>query len=90
MAESFSVSYDEELYNAGETDYENIKNSLSTMIDEVKNYTRQLKEIEKFTPSIAYGGALQDMVEGMNTSLSNLSKKLEVSSNIVARAKNIV
>ena len=90
MADSFSVSYDEKLYTAGENDYNNIKSSLSTMTNEVKNYTNQLKEIEGFTPSIVYGGVLQDMVEGMSTALSNLSEKLEVSSTIVSRAKHIV
>lgn len=90
MADNFSVSYDEKLYTAGENDYNAIKNSLSTMINEVTDYTKQLKEIESFTPSIVYGGVLQDMVEGMSTSLSNLSERLEVSSTIVSRAKHIV
>lgn len=90
MADSFSVSYDEKLYTAGENDYDNIKSSLSTVMDDVKNYTDKLKEIEGFTPSIVYGGVLQDMVEGMSTALSNLSEKLEVSSTIVSRAKHIV
>ena len=90
MADNFSVSYDEKLYTAGENDYDAIKNSLSTMINEVKNYTKQLKEIESFTPSIVYGGVLQDMVEGMSTALSDLRERLEVSSTIVSRAKHIV
>ena len=90
MADNFSVSYDEKLYIAGENDYNAIKNSLSTMINEVTDYTKQLKEIESFTPSIVYGGVLQDMVEGMSTALSNLSERLEVSSTIVSRAKHIV
>ena len=90
MADNFSVSYDEELYTAGEKDYESIKSSLSSMTDDITNYTKQLKEIEWFTPSITYGGVLKDMVDGMSTALNNLNKKLEVSSNIVARAKNIV
>lgn len=90
MADNFSVSYDEKLYTAGENDYNAIKNSLSTMINEVTDYTKQLKGIESFTPSIVYGGVLQDMVEGMSTALSNLSERLEVSSTIVSRAKHIV
>ena len=63
MSDNFSVSYDEKLYIARENDYNAIKNSLSTMINEVTDYTKQLKEIESFTPSIVYGGVLQDMVE---------------------------
>lgn len=90
MEDSFSVSYDDALYSAGEKDYESIKSSLSSMMDDITNYTKQLKEIEGFTPSITYGGVLKDMVDGMSTALDNLNKKLEVSSNIVARAKNIV
>ena len=43
MADNFSVSYDEKLYTAGENDYNAIKNSLSTMINEVTDYTKQLK-----------------------------------------------
>ena len=50
MADNFSVSYDEKLYTAGENDYNAIKNSLSTMINEVTDYTKQLKGIESFNP----------------------------------------